>query len=132
MDGLDDLAAVDALEVNAGDAEVGVAELPLDHDELCHLDRVRVTKLVRREPPPDARGASRVMQLLARGGGFPAPTGGWSVDHAQERPDRELAASLKPWVSWSQAQRSIPISRRMPPYPRRTRTAPRERTKSLS
>ena len=33
LDGADDLAAVDALEVDARDAEVGVSELALDDDE---------------------------------------------------------------------------------------------------
>ena len=71
MDGFDDLAAVDALEVNACDAEVGMPELALDHDQrdalVRHLDRVGVPQLVRREGPSDARGASRMVQLLARG-----------------------------------------------------------------
>jgi len=46
VDGADDLAAVDALEVDAGDAEVGVSELSLDYDErdalVRHLDRMTV------------------------------------------------------------------------------------------
>jgi hypothetical protein len=46
VDRVDDLAAVDALEVDARDAQVGVPELPLDHDQrdalVRHLDRVRV------------------------------------------------------------------------------------------
>jgi len=65
VDGGDDFAAVDALEVGAGDAEVGVTELPLDHDErdafMRHLDGVSVAKLVRREPTPDASSDGRVM-----------------------------------------------------------------------
>src|SRR4030081_3839544 len=36
------------------------------------------------------------MQLLARRRGLPPPSGGRSVDHAQERSDRELAADLEP------------------------------------
>jgi hypothetical protein len=51
MHGADDLAAVDALEVDAGDAHVGVSELALDHDKrdplVRHLDRVRVPELMR-------------------------------------------------------------------------------------
>jgi hypothetical protein len=46
MHGADDLAAVDPLEVDAGDAQVGVSELALDHNEwdplVRHLDCVRV------------------------------------------------------------------------------------------
>jgi hypothetical protein len=33
VQGLDDLAAVDALQTDAGDAEVAVSELPLDDDQ---------------------------------------------------------------------------------------------------
>jgi hypothetical protein len=33
VDGTDDLAAVDASEVDAGDAKVGVSELTLNHNE---------------------------------------------------------------------------------------------------
>jgi len=50
VDRVDDLAAVDPFEVDAGDAEVRVSELPLDdhkrHALVGHLDRVRVTQLV--------------------------------------------------------------------------------------
>ncbi len=46
MDGGDDFTAVDALEIDAGDAEVGVPELALDNDErdafIGHFDRVCV------------------------------------------------------------------------------------------
>jgi hypothetical protein len=61
VDGADDFAAVDALQVDARDGEVGVSELSLDHDErdalVRHLDCVRVPQLVRREPTPDGRHA---------------------------------------------------------------------------
>ena len=57
MDRVDELDAVDPLQVDRGDAEVGVPELALDDDQwhalMRHLDRVRVTQLMRREPPPD-------------------------------------------------------------------------------
>jgi hypothetical protein len=47
VDGADDFAAVDALEVDAGDPEVGVPELALDHDErnalVRHFDCVSVS-----------------------------------------------------------------------------------------
>ena len=67
MDGADDLAAVDALQVDAGDAEVGV--LALDHDErnslVRHLNRVSMPQLVRREATSDARRGRGMMELLA-------------------------------------------------------------------
>lgn len=65
MDGADDLAAVDALQVNARDAEVRVSELPLDHDEqdtfVRHVDRMSVSQLVWRKPPSHACDRSRVI-----------------------------------------------------------------------
>jgi hypothetical protein len=52
VDGGDDLLGVDALWVDAGRAEVGVAELALDavewHVLACELDGVGVAQLVRR------------------------------------------------------------------------------------
>ena len=65
MDGGDDLAAIDSLEVDAGDAEVGVSELALDDDErdtfVRHRDRVSVPELMRRESAPDAGFSACVM-----------------------------------------------------------------------
>jgi hypothetical protein len=58
VDSVDDLGVVDALEIDAGDAEVAVAELALDHDQrhalASELDGVRVPRLVRRDAPPAA------------------------------------------------------------------------------
>lgn len=60
VDGVDDLAAIDALEVDAGDAEVGVPELALDHYErhafVRHLDCVSMPQL----------GAERIAVSLLR------------------------------------------------------------------
>ena len=78
--------------------------LALDHDErdalVRHLNhvRVRVPQVVRREATPHARRSSRVMQLLACGRRLPAATGCRSVDHTQQRSDRELPADLEPRV----------------------------------
>jgi len=58
MDGVDDLGVVDSLQVDRGDAEVGVTELALDHDYrhafASHLHGVGVSELVRRKPAPDS------------------------------------------------------------------------------
>ena len=66
MHGLDDLAAVDALKVDGGDAEVAVPQLALDDDQRYafagHLDGVGVAQLVWDEAAPDSR----------RGGGYAA------------------------------------------------------------
>src|SRR5215207_897208 len=55
VDGVDDLGVVDALQVDRGDPEVGVAELALDDDQrhafAGHLDGMRVAELVRRKAP---------------------------------------------------------------------------------
>jgi hypothetical protein len=64
MDGADDLAAVDTLEIDARDAEVGVSELALYDDECAfvrHLDRVSVPELVGREPMSHAGFGGCVM-----------------------------------------------------------------------
>jgi len=102
VDGADDLAAVDALQVDARDAEVRVSELPLDHDQrdtfVRHLDGMGVPQLVGRKPPSHAGGQGRVMQLFACGRRFPMSSGGRSVDYAQQRTDRKLAADLEPGV----------------------------------
>ena len=72
MDGVDDLGAVDALEVDAGDAKVRVPELALDdverHAFAGHLDRMRVAELVRREPPTHAGGPGELPRRSARSG----------------------------------------------------------------
>ena len=95
MDGLDDLAAVDALEVDAGDAEVAVSELALDDDQrhafARHLDGVGVTELVRREPAPHACRGGGAPQLGACRRGRPVPSARRAVDDAEQRADRELA-----------------------------------------
>src|SRR5215211_3255403 len=77
VDGVDDLGVVDALEIDRGDAEVGVAELALDDDQrhalAGHLDGVGVAELVRREAPAHAGLAGDAAQLGAGGGGRPGP-----------------------------------------------------------
>ena len=77
-------------------------KLTLDHDQrhafVRHLDRVSVPQLVRRKATPDASSRCRVMQLLARGRRLPAAACRRSVDHTQQRSDRELAADFEPWV----------------------------------
>ena len=79
-----------------------VSQLPLDHDKrdtfVRHLNRVGVPQLMGREAPSHARGRGRVMQLFARGRRFPTSSGSRSVNHAQHRADRQLAADLEPGV----------------------------------
>jgi hypothetical protein len=71
MDGADDLAAVDALQVDAGDAEVGVPELALDHDQrdshVRHFDSVGMPELMGSEATPNAGLGGRAVKLLPGG-----------------------------------------------------------------
>jgi hypothetical protein len=71
MDGRDDLRAIDALQIDRGDPEVGMAELALDDDErdafVGHLDRVRVPQLVRGEPATNTGESGGPSELLASG-----------------------------------------------------------------
>jgi hypothetical protein len=71
VDGVDHFGVVDALEVDAADAEVAVTPLALDDDErhafMSHLDRVGVAELVWREAPPHAGRGSRSAQVGAGG-----------------------------------------------------------------
>ncbi len=77
-------------------------QLPLDHNErnafVSHLDRVRVPQLVWGKPAPDACPGGSAMQLFARGRRLPVASGRRSVDHAQQRADRKLAADLEPRI----------------------------------
>ncbi len=65
MDGVDDLSAVDALEVDAGDAEMGMPQLALDNDErdafVRHLDCVCMPQLMWCESSSDASCGGRVV-----------------------------------------------------------------------
>jgi hypothetical protein len=71
--GFDDLARVDALEVNRGHAEVAVPELALDdverHAFAGELDRVSVTELVGDEAAAHAGVCGAASECGARGGG---------------------------------------------------------------
>jgi hypothetical protein len=76
MDRVDDLGVVDPLEIDAGDPQIAMAELPLDshqrHALVRELDSVRMPQLMRREPPADARRFRCATQMFASRGGLPA------------------------------------------------------------
>jgi hypothetical protein len=100
VDGFDDLAVVDALQVDRRDAEVAVAELALDDDQrhafASELDGMRVPELVRREAPTDACRDGGPAQLRSGGRTGPVPASRWSVDNAEQRTDRKLDSQLEP------------------------------------
>jgi hypothetical protein len=67
VNGFDDLAAIDALQLNEDDAEVAAPEFTLDDDQrhpvARHLDGLRVGQLVRRKataPSCPGRGKPQV------------------------------------------------------------------------
>jgi hypothetical protein len=84
--GLDDLAAVDALEVDGGDAEVAVSELAVDGDQrdafASHLDGVGMTELVWGEAVPHSCRGGGAPQLGACRGGRPVASARGAVDDA--------------------------------------------------
>src|SRR4051812_46250099 len=100
MHGGDDLLGVDALQVDAGRAEVGVPELALDdverHAFAGELDGVGVAQLVRREAPPDTRLDSEPTELDPDPGARPGPAASGAVDDAEQRPDPQLDPVAEP------------------------------------
>jgi hypothetical protein len=62
------------------------------HPLAGELERVRMAQLVRREPAPDPGAGGEAAELGADRGGRPGPAAGRSVDHAEQRPDRQLGA----------------------------------------
>jgi hypothetical protein len=133
---VDDLGVVDALEVDRGDAEVGVAELTLDDDQqhafAGHFDGVRVAQLVRREAPthPASRATRRSSERAA-----PAVHGRPRVGPLTMQNSGPTGSSTRTWShgwSCSHAQSSIPASRCRPPLPRRTSSDPCRGSRSAS
>ena len=71
MNGVDDLRAVDPLQVDRGDTKVRVPELTLDYDQgdalVGHLDCMSVAELMRSEPATDTGARCSSSELLASG-----------------------------------------------------------------
>jgi hypothetical protein len=100
VDGVNDFAAVDSFEVDAGDAKVGVPELALDDNQWYalrgHLDRVRVAELMRGEAPTDAGGRREVAEYGSSGCWRPGSSGRGTADDAEQRADGHVQAALHP------------------------------------
>lgn len=136
VNGVDDLGVVDHLQIDRGDPEVRVPELPLDDNErdafVRHLDRVRVAELWganRRRTP--AASAVRCSCLRAAEDSQCRPAvGPWMTQSSA--PTGRFGRSSSHGLSCCHAHLSIPTSRRLPPFPRRTRMAPRDRSRSVS
>ena len=73
-----------------------MAELALDQRQrdalVQQLDGVRVAKLVRRHPPAHSCFEREVVQLDPHRAGRPGTAAGRTVDHAEQRSDRQLHA----------------------------------------
>ena len=74
-----------------------------------------MAELVRCEPPSDARRG--VTPEVRRGRRFRPPSARWTVEDAQEGPDRQFVRFSRHGSTCSHAQSSIPTSRRLPPFP---------------
>src|SRR5215207_11255 len=106
---LNDLAAVDALQVDGRDVEVAVSELAPDDDQrhafARHLDGMGVPELVWREPAPHSCRGRGAPKLGACRGGRPVTSACCAVDDAQHRTDRKLAPHIKPGLKLFPAPR---------------------------
>jgi hypothetical protein len=126
VDGLDDFAAVDPLQVDGGDAEVAVAELALDDDRryavASDFNGVGVAELVRCEATSYSCRGRRAPELRACGGDVRAWFRCWRRARGPTESSRRM--SSQGW-SCSQPDPSMPTSRRRPRLPRRTRSEPR-------
>ena len=73
------------------------AELPnnIAPTGLGELDSVGMPQLMWGKSTSDASGFRCATQLFASRGCLPAPPGGWAVDYAEQRPDRQDGANLK-------------------------------------
>lgn len=102
VDDVDDLTAVDPLQVDRGDPEVGMPELALDHiqwDALSrHFNGVGVAQLVWREAAANTGQAPQAPELRPRRRSRPRPSSRGSVDHAEERANRQFHPELQPGI----------------------------------
>jgi hypothetical protein len=102
MNGVDDLAVIDSLQIDRGNPEIRVAELPLDHVERhafsSHLNSVRVPKLMRREATTHAGSDRELAGGFANSRGRPWATLRRTVDDAKQCSDAQGDAEAQPRV----------------------------------
>jgi hypothetical protein len=98
VNGLDDLVVVDSAEVSGCNREIGV--LALDHDQrdplTRHLNRMRVPKLMRREPATDPSRERGVVELFADARWCARQAACRSAYDAEQSSDRQGLAQLQP------------------------------------
>jgi hypothetical protein len=87
-------------QVGGRDAEVGVAQLSLDHDEgdalPGHLNSMRVPELVGREPAPYSGDLGSPAQLHPHAGGCAWAAACRASQYAEQRADGEARADREP------------------------------------
>jgi hypothetical protein len=94
---------------------------------VSQLAGVGVAELVRREPTTEAGEDCGAVELLGSGGLLPVPSGGCTWITQSNARGAKAGAELKPRLELRPAPAIMPTTRRRPPFPRRTRTAPRAR-----
>lgn len=102
MNGVDDFAVIDSLQIDRGSPEVRVAELPLNHVERhafsSDLNSVRVPKLMRHEATTHARSDRELAKGFANSRGRPWATLRRTVNHAKQCSDAQGDAEAQPRV----------------------------------
>jgi hypothetical protein len=100
VDGGDDLLGIDALQVDGGGAEVGVAELALDDVQgdafVGELEGVGVAQLLRGKSPPHPGLGREAVQLGSHTRTGPAAAAGGAFEDAELWTDRQLGADREP------------------------------------
>ena len=88
MNGVDDLAVIDSLQIDRGNPEARVAELPLDHVERhafsSHLSSVRMPKLMRHEATTHAGSDRELLRIAAVCRFHTASTCVWRTERAAD------------------------------------------------
>jgi hypothetical protein len=112
VDSVDDLGVVDPAEVDRGDREVGMPELPLDDDQrhsfARHLDRVGVSELMRRKASSYSSSAAAWCSCERTPAGAQARPQVGPRSTQNNAPTGIAARNRSHGVSCSHAQRSIP------------------------
>ena len=89
-------------------------------------------ELLRCESAPDAGGQRGPMQLSTDAAPRARPPAGRAAQNAEDRADRQGPAQRKPRVELLPRAAVHPVLPRRPPFPARTSTAPRWRSRSVS
>jgi len=124
MDRVDNLAGIDALEVDRGNPQVGMPELSLDdrqRDSFVPHSMAWACRMVRRGTSPHSSLGSEPSKLTSRGGRRPAVTAGRAGKDAEQQAQRQLHAMLGPGRRIGRVAQALVLRRAPRPVPRRRR-----------